>query len=212
MISAPRSRSAAIARSTPARTSGSKSPGAPSKYSCGKPTRSALDVARADTAAPSRRARSRRADRSRRSLRRSTRRLRPCARAARPDRATTRTRRRRSATPARTSASGRRRRRTRPVAGSSRRCRCRGSRRRAEPRPPPSCRPSCRPARASDPTDSSSAERAALGRRAHRELVAVDLAEHDRAGRAQLLDDGRVVRRDPAGEHLRAGGGRDALA
>src|SRR5439155_21002720 len=43
--------------------------------------------------------------------------------------------------------------------------------------------------------------------RAHRELVHVGLAEHDRTGRAEALDDGRVVRRDPAFEDLRAAGG-----
>ena len=47
------------------------------------------------------------------------------------------------------------------------------------------------------------AERRVLGRRAHRELVAVGLAEDDRAGRFEPLDDRRVVGRDEVLEDAR---------
>ena len=52
--------------------------------------------------------------------------------------------------------------------------------------------------------------RRALGRRAHRELVHVGLAEDDEPGLAQLAGDRRVVRRAPALEDAGARGGRDA--
>ena len=45
-----------------------------------------------------------------------------------------------------------------------------------------------------------------LAGRAHRELVHVGLAEHDRAGRIEPLDDVRVVGRDEVRQHLRAAG------
>ena len=54
------------------------------------------------------------------------------------------------------------------------------------------------------------AVRGVLGRRAHRELVHVGLAERHQAGRAHPGDDRRVVRRDPALEDLRPGGRRHA--
>ena len=50
-----------------------------------------------------------------------------------------------------------------------------------------------------------------LRRRAHRELVHVGLAEDDHAGLAQSARDGRVVRRPPALEDLRAARRRHAL-
>ena len=52
------------------------------------------------------------------------------------------------------------------------------------------------------------AERRVLGRRAHRELVAVGLAEDDRAGRFQALDGRRGEGRHEALEDPRGGGGR----
>ncbi len=52
------------------------------------------------------------------------------------------------------------------------------------------------------------AERRVLGRRAHRELVAVGLAEDDRAGRFEALDGGRGVGRHEALEDPRGRGRR----
>src|SRR5206468_2960585 len=52
---------------------------------------------------------------------------------------------------------------------------------------------------------------AVLVRRAHRELIAVRLAEHDRARVLQLRDDGRVVRRRVSLEDLRRSRRLDAL-
>ena len=46
-----------------------------------------------------------------------------------------------------------------------------------------------------------------LGARAHRELVAVELAERDRAGRGQPRDDGGIERAPVSGQHARAGRG-----
>ena len=54
-------------------------------------------------------------------------------------------------------------------------------------------------------------ERRVLVRRAHRELVAVGLADDDRAGGVELRDDGRVVRRDVGLEHARRRRGPDPL-
>src|SRR5436190_1146299 len=53
-------------------------------------------------------------------------------------------------------------------------------------------------------------ERRVLGRRAHRELVAVRLADNDGAGRLELLDDRRVVGRHERLEDLRGRGRADA--
>ena len=54
------------------------------------------------------------------------------------------------------------------------------------------------------------AERRVLGRRSHRELVAVGLADDDRAGRLEPRDHGGVVRRHEGFEHPRRGGRADA--
>ena len=59
--------------------------------------------------------------------------------------------------------------------------------------------------RSSGPRIPRRAERGVLGRRSHRELVAVGLADDDRAGRFEPLDDRRVVRRHERLEDLRRG-------
>src|SRR3546814_8024220 len=55
------------------------------------------------------------------------------------------------------------------------------------------------------------AESARLVRRAHGELVEVELAQHARARREELCSDGRFIRRREAFQNLRRSGGLHAL-
>ena len=108
----------------------------------------------------------------------------------------------------RRSASSRRRRTAPPAGGSSRRCRCRSpsgawNAATAAAEPP---RRAARHA-VEVPRVGRRPERRVLGRRAHRELVHVRLAQDHRAGVAQPLGDVGVVRRAVALEDPRARGG-----
>ena len=104
------------------------------------------------------------------------------------------------------------RRTARPAGGSSRRCRCRstsGAWKAATAAAEPPLLP---PGHAVErPRVGRRAVRRVLGRRAHRELVHVGLAEDDRAGVAQPLGDVGVVRRAVALEDPRAGRALAAL-